>query len=617
LDVVTEIYKRERFQFSSEKIAKWEAAAGVKSGAKQTAKSSASSYHVSKDISAAALQELPSPVRKTVRMAGRVSSSEEDVSKPDDEKQKMPSRSESTSSDGGLVNVPQEDVQVVTINNVAVAEFSTCASSTIISDGNADATQSLVLDTDSKSADEVDHSHNVNEPELIVEKVQSSESESVKESSLPSQTAGQERKAMTVDTRKMCLSPATFASPSSAAERILSPRSMLDVFVMRIKEAVRSDNPSRELGIILADAKKHHIPINPLVDLYTKERMALPQVPKDIAVPRTKADDNDLTRANTEESDVTDVIAGSDSYNERGLSETQLLQLQQLVTNSGEFETGDDPHYGDDIDGIVDQHLEDIDAFFSRFDIDGVHAQDCKKTVEGQSDINELPAVPSDVQRKRTTVQFQPKPNQQVIDYDFADVEPQDSSHYSERGNIAEVTTLQNGKETVVYMQETSLEVEFVEPILPPPSSAKKKKKVKEKKKKVVKLRPQDNRRVVVLRDDLPGYLGYWRSPWEKNRTRSHYYSGNGKKDVIDGVAAAVAFACRGGNARQKHFFLSEKERTKGHRGYRDIDFYSLYEATTVQAEDQDIDLASWDCRDVRQRFLHEKSVESRNWFGK
>jgi len=32
--------------------------------------------------------------------------------------------------------------------------------------------------------------------------------------------------------------------------------------------------------------------------------------------------------------------------------------------------------------------------------------------------------------------------------------------------------------------------------------------------------------------------------------------------------------------------------------------------------EDQDIDRAPWEYRDVRQRFLHEKSVESRNWFG-
>jgi hypothetical protein len=69
--------------------------------------------------------------------------------------------------------------------------------------------------------------------------------------------------------------------------------------------------------------------------------------------------------------------------------------------------------------------------------------------------------------------------------------------------------------------------------------------------------------------------------------------------------------------ALEEQWFLPREERLAGHSGYLNIDFYSLYEATAVKAEDEDIDKAPWEFRDVGQRFLHEKSLESRNWFGK
>jgi len=168
------------------------------------------------------------------------------------------------------------------------------------------------------------------------------------------------------------------------------------------------------------------------------------------------------------------------------------------------------------------------------------------------------------------------------------------------------------------------LEIEFVEPIeskefsVPKKEQKKKsKKRTKEKKKKLIKLKPRDNIRLVILRDDLPGYLGYWKSPWERNLSRQGIGWGSSRKDGINGVDAAARCARRSGSTRQRHCFLPEKERTRGHPGYRDIDFYSLYEATNVKVEDQEIDSVPWECREVRQRFLHEKSVESRNWFGK
>lgn len=67
---------------------------------------------------------------------------------------------------------------------------------------------------------------------------------------------------------------------------------------------------------------------------------------------------------------------------------------------------------------------------------------------------------------------------------------------------------------------------------------------------------------------------------------------------------------------RDRQYTLPIDERTVGHQGYRKIDFYSLYESTLVNVQDEDIDRAPWEYRGVGQRFLGEKSVESRNWFG-
>lgn len=66
----------------------------------------------------------------------------------------------------------------------------------------------------------------------------------------------------------------------------------------------------------------------------------------------------------------------------------------------------------------------------------------------------------------------------------------------------------------------------------------------------------------------------------------------------------------------RRQCFLPKKTRLAGHSGYMNIDFYSLYDATLVKAQDEIIDRAPWEYRDVGQRFLDEKSLESRNWFG-
>lgn len=68
----------------------------------------------------------------------------------------------------------------------------------------------------------------------------------------------------------------------------------------------------------------------------------------------------------------------------------------------------------------------------------------------------------------------------------------------------------------------------------------------------------------------------------------------------------------------QRRWTQPYKERIKDHPGFFSVDVFSLYEASAVlgvSSHKFDDDL--WEHRDVKQRFLHEKSISmSRNWFG-
>ena len=98
----------------------------------------------------------------------------------------------------------------------------------------------------------------------------------------------------------------------------------------------------------------------------------------------------------------------------------------------------------------------------------------------------------------------------------------------------------------------------------------------------------------------------------------------------LGGVAAAVAIIQRSprhtSKSRSSKVLYSERpvyrqsyeERTREHSGYSEIHFYSLSDATAINQEAHRLDEDSWEDRDVKQRFLHEKSISlSRNWFGK
>eukprot|EP00584_Thalassiosira_punctigera_P009396 CAMPEP_0172543496 /NCGR_PEP_ID=MMETSP1067-20121228/13876_1 /TAXON_ID=265564 ORGANISM="Thalassiosira punctigera, Strain Tpunct2005C2" /NCGR_SAMPLE_ID=MMETSP1067 /ASSEMBLY_ACC=CAM_ASM_000444 /LENGTH=1124 /DNA_ID=CAMNT_0013329923 /DNA_START=66 /DNA_END=3440 /DNA_ORIENTATION=+ len=113
----------------------------------------------------------------------------------------------------------------------------------------------------------------------------------------------------------------------------------------------------------------------------------------------------------------------------------------------------------------------------------------------------------------------------------------------------------------------------------------------------------------------LPKHIGVWKSPWQRNQI-AHSRSSDALKIVPSAESAAAGTVSRETLGGKRHCFLPLKERLSGHAGYLNIDFYSLYEATEVQAEAEEIDQAPWEYRDVGQRFLVEKSLESRNWFG-
>jgi len=90
----------------------------------------------------------------------------------------------------------------------------------------------------------------------------------------------------------------------------------------------------------------------------------------------------------------------------------------------------------------------------------------------------------------------------------------------------------------------------------------------------------------------------------------------------IGGVSAAARMARIGTRRRKKmpirqQWRRSYDERVSGHAGYFGIDVYSIYESTSVGAVAHYLDPVPWEYRDVRQGFLHEKSlVFGRNWFG-
>lgn len=335
-----------------------------------------------------------------------------------------------------------------------------------------------------------------------------------------------------------------------------------------------------------------------------------------------------------------------------GLSNTQIRQLKQFVHKAEEIrETDLSPKNCFD-DAIRQSHvdvrdplreegeskrnkkskplvgakIEDVDAFFHRFSINDGNA-DIKSPRKLTS-----PSQQSHISNKKSMrslyLDYGASPEIRVNCSSLTDDDKVKTGSVSSindddfdgtedigRKQVAELRPLESGDAEVFFMEESALEVSFVQAT----EKEKRKARKRAKREKYLKKIEAQRKKTPRNKDKLPGNLGLWRSPWERNRmpimSAGRICNKNSPGD-INGVAAAAAISARKGRLTRRICLRSVEDRTKDHEGYFDIDFYSLYEATEVSVEDQDIDLAPWEYRDVRQRFLHEKSVESRNWFG-
>lgn len=122
--------------------------------------------------------------------------------------------------------------------------------------------------------------------------------------------------------------------------------------------------------------------------------------------------------------------------------------------------------------------------------------------------------------------------------------------------------------------------------------------------------------------------VAHYTSPWGKQQEHAETATdmsvssmgGQSGAPSISGVAAVAAMTSKPKRSRfsaMPHWRRSYEERTKAHTGYFDVDFYSLYDSSVVIGESHRLDHVSWEHRDVKQRFLHEKDIAlSRNWFG-
>jgi hypothetical protein len=249
-----------------------------------------------------------------------------------------------------------------------------------------------------------------------------------------------------------------------------------------------------------------------------------------------------------------------------GLTDDQLHQLTQLINKAEEMREADLPPQVciDNVvkqrlgcDGIATQDVEEIDAFFSRFSIENDGEAVNKKSKET------------------------PKKKCEKAGF-FEDERAENCKEAPQKKKVERALNC-------IIKEQAHLDKNLPKKIVGSGS----------RRDPLVELSVGLNESMTQgdTGINLPDHIGLWKSPWQSN-----------------GVAAPEVIYFPG---TRRQCFLPQEKRVAGHSGYLNIDFYSLYEATAVKIEDEDIDRAPWEFRDVGQRFLHEKSLESRNWFGK
>ena len=428
------------------------------------------------------------------------------------------------------------------------------------------------------------------------------------------------------------------ASVSSESKGAHYDAALMSEVEAKVKEVVRSATPSIEFGKVLADAKKRGLPATHLIRLYKQEREELTNAAVKAASLVVKPEcDNEIesSKPEAEESkdpcpqksaagfsmkekltkDVENAVRSSNPSEMLGkiladaqskglptewlfeLYTKERMQVQMQVQMATVAEQGAQPSASDlcstesEVSDVVSElqieassyvatsatvqqgahHAADVVDFFSKFSL--------------QSESKEANADSSEKQNLASS-------ESEVSQYEIVQLNHEGISSESDVSEVSIVSSevgrlsLDEKEEVVATSSRNNNKVRFET------------------------VHADEGRRPVLDR--------LWKSPLQKRRLSRKKLNRGGKRKPIDGVAAAAALtqkrSLRG--PRRTHLTQSTQERTKEHSGFLDIDFYSLYESTTCHAENEEIDKAPWEYRDVRQKFLYEKSVDCRNWFG-
>eukprot|EP00984_Skeletonema_dohrnii_P005933 scaffold2108_cov88-Skeletonema_dohrnii-CCMP3373.AAC.1 len=395
----------------------------------------------------------------------------------------------------------------------------------------------------------------------------------------------------------------------------------------RIKEVVRSATPSIEFGKILADAKKKGLPANHLIRLYKQEREELMNAAVKAASLVIKPEcDNEVESSRPEDIEV---ACPPKSITEVSMKEKLTKEVQNAVRSSNPSE-------------MLGKILAD--------------AKSKGMPTEWLFELYTKERMQVQMQVAAAKEQAKPPVNEiRSTDSEVSDVSEVKNDASSDVATLATVQRVAHTTDVVDFFSKFSLQAESkesnvdnsgVKQNLTPSVSEVSEFEVAELNEEMsrasqvseiltrastdvgytlceVGVAASASSKVhfetaYAEKDKRPAMERLWKSPLQKERLSRRKLSKGGKSEPINGVAAAASLTqkrrLRG--PRRTHLMQSTQERTKEHCGFLDIDFYSLYESTTCNAENEEIDKAPWEYRDVRQRFLSEKSVDCRNWFG-
>lgn len=329
--------------------------------------------------------------------------------------------------------------------------------------------------------------------------------------------------------------------------------SMKEQLTKEVQNAVRSSNPPEMLGRILAEAKSKGMATEWLFEIYTKERILM----QDTAVKEQGAKPP-VNEISPTESDLSDISPSESEVSD--ISEAPVVASSNVVHSP----------VLQQVTGV--KCATDVDDFFSKFSL---HDESKDATMDTRCVKQDLASSVS---------------VSEVSEHEIVEIINEETMRGSQESELPAKTSVCRVEATASTSSKDNINAYNIN---------------------IETAHEETKKNIMAMRS-------LWKSPLQKQRISRRKLSKGGNSKPINGVSAAAALSrkrrLRG--PRRTHLTQSTQERTKDHRGFLDIDFYSLYESTTCLAEDEEIDKVPWEYRDVRQRFLSEKSIDCRNWFG-